>query len=167
VNRLLTLIGVALMAACALFGQGTGKKAPGPRLVIPTSPAAQLMLATPAQRERELKRFTPERQSQIRQQLAWFDSLPKEEQAIQIRRLERFATLLPTEKAIVRKQIQALNQLPPPRRQAVRSALTNLLNLTPEVRARRMKSPAFQTRFSPGELSIMQDLSEAWLPGLM
>ncbi len=155
------------MAACGLFGQENAAKAPPPRLVNPMSPAAQLMLATPAQRERELKRFTPEQQEQIRKQLAWFDSLPKEEQAIQIRRLEKFATLLPTEKAIVRQAMQALNQLPPLRRQMVRGALANLLNVSPEVRARRLKNPAFQMRFSPEELRIMQDISDAWLPSPM
>ena len=164
--RILRVLGIGLLAACLLFAQANGKNAPG-RLVNPMSPAARLMLATPEQRERELQRFAPERQAQIRKQLAWFDSLPKAQQAIQIRRLERFATLLPTEKAIVRQQMQALNQLPPRRRQAVRTALANLLNLSPQMRARRMANPAFQSRFSPEELQIVRDLAGAWLPGPM
>ena len=164
--RFLRVLGIALLAACSLFAQANGNNAPR-RLVNPMSPAARLMLATPEQRERELQRFTPERQAQIRQQLAWFDSLPKAQQAIQIRRLERFATLLPTERAEVRQQMQALNQLPPRRRQAVRAALANLLNLSPQMRARRMANPAFQSRFSPEELKIVRDLANAWFPGPM
>jgi DNA-directed RNA polymerase beta' subunit len=125
------------------------------------------MLAKPEQRERALSNFTPERQAQIRKQLAWFDSLTREQQAIQIRRLERFARLLPAEKAAVQGQIQALNRLPQDRKQAVRRALTNVLNLSPEMRARRLSSPAFQSRFSPEELGIIRDLAGAWLPGPM
>ncbi len=165
--RFLGVFGMALIAACALCAQPGAQRPPAGalRLVNPTSPAARLMLAKPEQRERALKRFTPERQAQIRKQLAWFDGLPREQQAIQIRRLERFANLPPAQKEVVRKQIQALNRLPQDRRQFVRRALANIMNLSPELRARRLNNPAFQSRFSPEEVSIIRDLSEAWLPG--
>ena len=155
------------MAACSLLGQANAGKAQsgGQRLLNPASPAARLMLATPEQRERLLTRFAPQRQAQIRQQLAWFDSLPRAQQEVQIRRLERFAALAPAERAVARQQMQALNRLPLDRRQAVRRALANLANLAPNLRARRMNNPAFRARFSPEELKIMQDLAKAWLPG--
>jgi DNA-directed RNA polymerase beta' subunit len=156
------------MAAYALCAQPNPQKAPaGQRLVNPRSPAARLMLATPEQRERALQRFTPERQAQIRKQLAWFDGLPKPQQAIQIRRLERFARLLPAQRAEIQRQMQALNRLPQNRKQLVRRALSNVLNLSSEMRARRLNNPAFQSRFSPEELSIIRDLSDAWAPGPM
>jgi hypothetical protein len=167
VTGFLKALGLALVAASALCAQPGAPKAPpgGPRLVNPASPAARLMLAKPEQRERALRNFTPERQAQIRKQLAWFDGLTRQQQAIQVRRLERFARLLPAEKAAVQRQMQSLNRLPQSRRQAVQRALANILNLSPEMRARRLNNPAFQSRFSLEELGILRDLARAWLPG--
>jgi len=136
---------------------------PPPRLVNPESVAAMLMRASPEQRERALQRFPPERQAQIRKQLAWFDSLPKAQQEIQLRRLERFASLPPDKQLLVRQQMQALNRLPPARSRAVRAALALLQSLPPAQRAVRMNRPAFRQRFSPEELQIITDLADAWL----
>src|ERR1017187_7623951 len=86
---------------------------PGPRMVNPESVAARLMLATPEQRRRALAQFPPERQAQIRKQLEWFDSLPKAQQDVQIRRLELFASLPPDQQVTVRLQMQGLGRFAP------------------------------------------------------
>ena len=140
-------------------------KAPNPpaRLVNPESVAAMLMRATPEQRERALQRFPPERQAQLRKQLAWFDSLPKAQQEIQLQRLERFARLPPDQQLLVRQQMQHLNRLPPARSRLVRQALALLQSLPPAQRAVRMNRPAFRERFSPEEWQIITDLADAWL----
>jgi hypothetical protein len=95
--------------------------------------------------------------------LAWFDSLPKAQQDLQIRRLEHFAALSPDKQVIVQRQMQALKQLPPARRQAIRRALLTLQSVPDAVRAARMNSRAFKSRFSPEEQQMISDLSEAWL----
>jgi hypothetical protein len=169
---------VLLSAAGALFAQpspGANAPAPGntagpksaaspaPRLVNPESVAALLMRATPDQRERALQRFPPERQAQLRKQLAWFDGLPKAQQEIQLERLERFASLPPDKQLLVRQQMQHLNQMPPARSRLIRQALALLQSLPPDERAVRMNRPAFRQRFSPEELQIIVDLADAWL----
>ena len=138
----------------------------GQRLLNPESPAARLMLATPEQRQRALQRFPAARQEQIQKQLAWFDSLPKEQQDVQIRRLERFASLPTDRQLLVRMQMAAFNKLPPQRKQAVRRALIVLQSLPDAQRAARLKAPFFRARFSPDELKIIEDLSDAWLPSM-
>ena len=137
-----------------------------PRLLNPASPAARLMLATPQERERALEQFPPQRQAAMRQQLAWFDNLPKAQQAVEIRRIERFASLSPDQRAAVRRDMQALNQLPPARRQAIRQALIALGALNANQRARRMSNPAFRSRFTPDEQRIIATLSDGLLPPL-
>jgi ATPase subunit of ABC transporter with duplicated ATPase domains len=124
------------------------------------------MLATPEERQRALQQFPPERQEQIRKQLAWFDGLPKARQAIEIRRIERFAELSPERRAAVRNAMQALNQAPPARRQAMRRALIALGALNASQRARRMNTPAFQGRFTPAERLVIMTLSDGLLPPL-
>jgi hypothetical protein len=144
---------------------GIAAKAPGAgrQILNPESVAARLMLATPEQRERALAKLPPERQTEIRKQLAWFDGLTKAEQDVQIRRLDRFASLPPDQQVILRLQVAALAKLPPARRQALRRALVNLQRLPQAQRAVRMNNPAFKSRFSPEELSIVEDLAGALL----
>jgi hypothetical protein len=172
--RVVRIIGIlALGLAGALVAQNGGSApgagnapkalSPGRRIFNPESVAARLMLATPQQRERALAKLPPERQTAIRKQLEWFDSLPKAQQDEQIRRLERFASLPPDQQVIVRLQVAALAKLPPARRQAIQRALGMLQSLPYPQRAVRMNNPAFKSRFSPEELSIIEDLSNAWL----
>ena len=82
---------------------------------------------------------------------------------MQIRRLEHFASLPPGQQAIVRVQMEALAKLAPARRQAIQRALILLQSLPRDQRTARINSPAFQSRFSPDEQKIVEDLSEAWL----
>ena len=161
-----------LAAAGALWAQENGgavnppaaARPVQPRLLNPASLAARLMLAGPEARRRALEQVPPERQEQVRQQLEWFDSLPKAQQAIEIRRIERFAALPPDQRAAVRSAMQALNQSPPARRQAVRRALIALGALNANQRARRMNNPAFRIRFTPDERRIIAILSDGLLP---
>ena len=163
---------ISMLAAGALMAQQPGPSGlqvpqmAQPRLLNPASPAARLMLATPEQRQRALEQFPPERQEQIRQQLAWFDGLPKVQQAIEIRRIERFAALSPDQRAAVRREMQALSQLPPERRQAIRRALIALGALNANQRARRMNNPAFRGRFTADEQRMIAVLSAGLLPPL-
>ena len=138
--------------------------APASRVINPESPAAKLMLATPEQRENALAVFPADRQADIRKQLAWFDSLPKAQQDIQIRRLEHYAALPPDKKIIVGAQVQAFNKLPQEQQAAIRRVLTNFENLSGSQRAVRLNSPDFKSRFSPEELKIIENLVDAWLP---
>jgi hypothetical protein len=178
-TRLLRLVCVCCAAAAVLCAQAKGDSAgpaapkranakpaaaPAPRLVDPGSLAAQLMRAAPEERERALARFPAERQEQLRKQLTWFDALAKEQQEIQIRRIERFAGLSTQRQAVAREQIRAFNQLPAARKQAVRRALTLMQSLTPAQRAKRLRAPSFQRRYSENERKIIEDLSEALLP---
>src|ERR1035438_3283787 len=102
--RVVRIIGIlALGLAGALVAQtgggapgaGNAPKAlrPGRRIFNPESVAARLMLATPQQRERALAKLPPERQTAIRKQLEWFDSLPKAQQDEQIRSEEHTSEL--------------------------------------------------------------------------
>jgi hypothetical protein len=162
---------IAVMALMALPqvlpaqpGGPGGGRGPGPRrLMNPTSVAARLMLATPDQRQQILQKLPPGRREQLQRQLQWFDSLSKDEQAIQIRRIERFANLPAENRELVRKQMLALNQLPPGRRLLVRRALQTLQELPERQRANRMQSRAFQLRFTDEERKIITDLCDAWL----
>ncbi len=142
----------------------TAPAAPASRVLNPESPAAKLMLATPEQRENALAVFPADRQADIRKQLAWFDSLPKAQQDIQIRRLEHYAALPPDKKIIVAAQVQAFNKLPQERKVAIRRVLANFENLSGTQRAVRLNSPNFKSRFSPEELRIIENLADAWLP---
>jgi hypothetical protein len=144
-------------------GNAPKTQAPAARIVNPDSVAARLMLATPEQRERALARVPADRQQEIRQQLAWFDGLPKEQQDVQVRRLRHYASLPPDQQLIVRLAAQALAKLPGERRQAVRRALAALQTLPQPQRALRMNNPAFRSRFSPDELKIIEDLADGWL----
>ncbi len=133
-------------------------------MINPESAAAQLMLASPDERQQALQQFPPARQEQIKKQLEWFDALPKDQQDLQIRRLERFAALPPFKKVIVRRRMEEFSQLPAERKVAVRRALMALQNLTEPQRTARLNSPGFKSRFSAQELQMIADLSEAWLP---
>jgi hypothetical protein len=172
------IFAISILAAGALVAQENGSvtagraglRVPAPaqpqRLLNPASPAARLMLATPEERQRALDQFPLERQDQIRKQLAWFDGLPKGQQEMEIRRIERFATLSPELRASVRGAMQALNQAPPARRQAIRRALIALGALSANQRTRRMNNPAFLSRFTPDERRIIATLSEGLLSPL-
>ena len=168
--RVFPIIVILALGLVGPLAAQTGANPPAPktpgggqRIVDPESVAARLMLATPEQRERALAKLPPERQAQIRKQLEWFDSLPKAQQDAQIQRLQLFASLPPDQQIIVRLQMQAFAKLPPARRQAIQRALVNLQALPRNRRAARMNNPAFKSRFSPEELTIIEDLANAWL----
>src|ERR1017187_2132096 len=63
------------------------------RLVNPANPATRLFRMDPEQRERAFEQMNPQQQESARKLVQWFDGLPKEQQAIQLRRLERFEQL--------------------------------------------------------------------------
>jgi hypothetical protein len=192
-NRILEIGGILLLVVGVSFGSksqgpkdepppqpkpakaapakgGVPKQQPIPkgaaRLVNP-SPAARLFRMSPEEREHALEKLpTEQARENARKQLEWFDSLPKEQQAAQLRRLDRFAGLTPGKRAEVRGLIFEANHLPPQRAAAVRQALFRLQQITDQEREVTLHRPAFQARFSPEELRIITGLSDAWMgPG--
>jgi hypothetical protein len=191
-NRILEIGGILLLVVGVSFGsKSQGKDEPPPppkaakaapakggvpkqqpipkgaaRLVNP-SPAARLFRMSPEEREHALEKLpTEQARENARRQLEWFDSLPKEQQAAQLRRLDRFAELTPEKRAEVRGLIVEANHLPPQRAAAVRQALFRLQQMTDQERESTLHRPAFQARFSPEELRIITGLSDAWMgPG--
>lgn len=143
---------------------GNGGRALGPRITNPGSPAARLYRMTPEERERALEKWPLAQQQAIRNQLQYFDSLPKDQQQVMLSRTERFAALPPEKKRAFMQQMQAVNQLPPERRQMVVGALRRLQSMSDSQRVIILNSPQFQNRFSPEEQKMINDLSEVMLP---
>jgi len=147
---------------------GTPKALPkgSTRVVNPTGVATRLFRMTPEQRERALEPLPPDRQAAFRKTLEWFDSLPKEQQEMQIHRIERFDALTPEKKAEFRQLLMALNQLPGPRQNAIGRELYLLQEMPDKQRENTLKNPRVQERFTPEELRILNGLADAWNPPL-
>ncbi len=146
--------------------KGGGGVAPkqGPRLINPASPAARLYQATPEERERVIEKLPPAQQIRVREQLAYYDSRPKNEQEIMIRRTERLNAMTPEQRRAFMQQMQSLNRLTPDRRQAVAGALRRLQLMPEERRVQVLNSDQFKKMFSPEEQKMISDLSEVMLP---
>jgi hypothetical protein len=134
------------------------------RLVNPASVAARLFRMSPEEREHALEKLPNEQaRENARKKLQWFDSLPKEQQALQLRRLDNFAKLTPEQRAEANSLLVEANHLPPERAVAVRQALYRLQQMTDIQREVTLQRPAFQARFSPEELRIITGLADAWM----
>ena len=134
------------------------------RILNPANVAARLFRMTPEEREHALEKLpTEQARENARKTLEWYDSLPKEQQEFQLRRLERFASLTPEKRAEVRQLLAEANQLPGPRRTAVGRELALLQQMTDRQREATLRRPAFQARFSPEELRILSGLADAWM----
>jgi replication fork clamp-binding protein CrfC len=141
-----------------------GQPKMGPRITNPASQAARLYQLSPEEREQALEKLPAQQQQAIRQQLKYFDSLPKDQQEMMVKRAERLAALSPQERREFQQAFQALNHLPPERRQMVAQALRRLQLLPEAERVIRLNSPAFKNRFTPDELNMIDKLSEVVLP---
>ncbi|HUB80378.1 MAG TPA: DUF3106 domain-containing protein [Bryobacteraceae bacterium] len=155
-------------AAPAKPGRGGVPKQPIPkgaaRLVNPANVAARLFRMSPEERERAIASLPREQQrDRARKLLEWFDSLPKAQQDMQLRRMDRFAQLPPEKRAEVMGFMVEVNNFPRPRANAVRQALYRLQQMNDEERERTMARPAFQARFSPEELRVIRGLADAWM----
>jgi len=136
----------------------------GARLVNPAAIAARLFRMSPEEREHALEKLPNEQaRERARKELAWFDSLPKEAQEIQLHRLDRSAALSPEKRAEVRGLMAEVNALPPKRSAAVRTALYQLQKMTDQQREAMLQRAAFQARFSPEELRVIKGLADAWM----
>ena len=134
------------------------------RMVNPANVATRLFRMSPEEREHALEKLpTQQARDNARNTLEWFDSLPKEQQDFQLRRLEHFAQLTPEKRAEVRQLVVAANQLPGPRKAAVGRELVLLQQMTDQQREATLRRPAFQERFSPEELKIIKGLADAWM----
>jgi len=134
------------------------------RLVNPASIAARLFRMSPEERERAIAGLPREQQRErARKLLAWFDGLPKAQQEMQLRRMDRFAQLPPERRAEVMGLMVEVNNFPRPRAAAVRQQLFRLQQMTDEEREQTLARPAFQARFSPEELRVIRGLADAWM----
>ena len=134
------------------------------RLVNPASIAARLFRMTPDERERAISNLPNEQQRErARRLLAWFDSLPKPQQDMQLRRMDRFAQLQTEKRAEVMGLMVEVNNFPRQRANAVRQALYRLQQMTDEEREQTLARPAFQARFSAEELHVIRGLADAWM----
>ena len=160
--RILQFCGLLLLSAAAgICDQGKERPAPpekkaapprkgggpagvnpkqGPRINNPASPAARLYQMTPEERERAIEQLPPAQQVRVRNQLKYFDSLPRDQQEIMIRRTERLNALSPQQRRAFLQQLQHMNQLPPDRQQAVRAALRRLQVMPDERRVQVLNS---------------------------
>ncbi len=136
----------------------------GPRLIPPGSQAARLYLLSPAERERALEKLPPAQEQRILGQLKYFDGLPKDQQQMMLKGVERFAALSPQARREFQQTLQAVNQLPPDRSLMVRQALRRLQLMSVADRVVRLNSPAFKNRFTPDELHMIDKLSEVIIP---
>ncbi len=138
----------------------------GPRLSNPANPVSRLYRASPEERERALEKLPLPMQDRFRQNLTWFDGLPKGQQDIVVRRSERFAALTPEQRREFLTQMKVLNQMPPERRRPVVQALRRLQMMPDADRAVVLDSEQFKSRFSPEEQRMIMDLSTVMLPPL-
>jgi hypothetical protein len=136
----------------------------GARAVNPANVAARLFRMTPEEREHQLEKLPNElRRQQVRRELEWFDSLPKEAQQIQLQRLDHIAQLTPEQRAVVQGAIVELNNLPPQRGNPVRQELYQLQKMNDQQRVATLKSSLFQGRFTIEELRLINVLADAWM----
>lgn len=134
------------------------------RLVNPSNVASRLFRMTPEEREHQLEKLpTEQARENARKLLEWFDDLPKDQQDIQLRRLDRFAQLSPEKRAELRQLVVAANKLEGPRKNAVGRALVLLQQMNDQQREAALHSAAFEERFSPEELKIIIGLADAWM----
>lgn len=133
------------------------------RIVNPANVATRLFRMSPEQRERALEPLPLKQQENARKLLEWFDNLPKDQQDIQIRRLDHFSQLSPEKREEVRQLVVAANQLPPLRKRIVGGELVRLQEMTDTQRESTLHRPVFQSRFSPEELRIITGLADAWM----
>lgn len=167
-NRFLQLVAVFLVAASPALRAQKQEEHPAPalrpgrapRMTNPATIVQRLMRMTPEQRERAIEKLPPDRQTQLRERLAQFDSLPKPEQERRLQLGQIFASLPLDKQEVVRRQIQAFNQLPDDRRREVASAFQRLRRLRESEREVRMAAPAFRNRFTPSEQQMLADLSQ-------
>jgi hypothetical protein len=108
--------------------------------------------------------MNPQQQENARNLLKWFDGLPKDQQAIRLRQLEKFEQLPPEQRAEVGGLIKEAQQFPAPRRAMVQAALQRLQTLPDADRDRFLTSSQFKSRFSPEEQRVITRLADAWLP---
>ena len=73
----------------------SGLRTMGPRLTNPGNPASRLYRASPEERDRALEKLPLRQQERIRKNLAWYDALAKPDQAIVLKRAERYESMSP------------------------------------------------------------------------
>jgi hypothetical protein len=132
--------------------------------VNPSNVASRLFRMTPEEREHQLEKLpTEQARENARKLLEWFDDLPKDQQDIQLHRLDRFAQLTPEKRAELRQLVVTANQLEGPRKNAVGRALVLLQQMNDQQRETALHSAAFKEGFSPDELKIIIGLADAWM----
>jgi hypothetical protein len=138
---------------------GVPKAAPK-MLPNPSNEIQQLLRMSPAQRDRILEKYPPDRQAQLRQRLQNFDNQPAAERERKLQILDNFSHLPPDKQTLVRTQIQAYNKLPNDRRVMVGQAYVRLSRMPEAERRAWLDSNPFKNRFTPAEQQIISDLTQ-------
>ena len=149
-----------IVVLAVLLASG-GLGAPPRRPITPVGPVLdKLMRMSPAQRQRQLAKMTPERRVQLEKRLDQYDRLKPEQRERLLAQAETFRSMPADQQQTVRATVRRLNSLPENRRPPVRREL-RLLRTMPEVqRTARMNAPQFQKRFSPEERDIIETLAK-------
>jgi hypothetical protein len=137
-----------------------GQPKAAPKMPNPANEVQQLLRMSPAQRDRILEKYPPERQAQLRKRLENFDNQPPAERERQLKILDNFSRLPPEKQTLVRTQIQAYNELPDERRAMVLQAYRRLSRMPESSRRAWLDSDPFKNRFTPAEQQILSDLTE-------
>lgn len=133
------------------------------RVINPENPAARLFRMSPEEREHAISALRPRQQENAWSLLKWFDSLPRPQQLMQLRRLDRFERLTPEKKRDVAQALVQVRDLEPPRRRQVAVALFQLQNMPDAQRELTLRRPGFIRRFTPEELRLINSLADAWM----
>ncbi|HXK07012.1 MAG TPA: DUF3106 domain-containing protein [Verrucomicrobiae bacterium] len=131
----------------------------GPRLNNPMNQFERLIAMPPEKREQVLEKLPPTQQNRLRERLDQFDKLPPQQKALRLELANRYFALPPERQASYAQQVQAVNNLPPDRRQAVVRELRSLWRMPENERQERLASEDLKSRFSPGELQALHELS--------
>jgi hypothetical protein len=162
---LLTLVLAAVMPAQRGGGRGGGGMGRGPGIGISRqradrTPIDQWNQMSPEERDKAIQSLPPERQKQMRQKLATFNSLPTAEKQALREHYEAFSKLSPERQDLVRRQMRKFGETPPERRKALAREFQDLRNMPAAERQERIASEEFRSKYSPEEREMLQDLSE-------
>jgi Protein of unknown function (DUF3106) len=118
----------------------------------------------PEQQERALQsepgfsRLPPETQQKLLNRLRQINRMPPNQRQRTVDRIEAMERLSPQMRQQVSRSLQEYRFLPPDRQRMVKKAFRDLRAYPPEQRAAMMRSPQFQSQFSPQERFMLGNI---------
>jgi hypothetical protein len=158
--------GPAMSAQRPASGQATvfpktpPKQGPG-RVPNPAHQFERLLSMTPDQRERVIEKLPPQQQERLRARLDQFDKLPPAQKAWRLELANRYFALPPERQQAFTENVRAFNKLPGPRKRVLSEELKSLWAMPEADRQAKLSSEAYQSRFSPEEMQILNTISAA------